>query len=115
VNDLSEGFELHRREAAESVLSASAVVGLLDPGDDREAEFVAGRPAPAVQDVLLQQAEERLHGGVVLAGADAAHRPAQLRLPQRSDVGVRAELAAAVGVHHGLDRAAQDQGVAQSR
>ena len=34
-------------------------------------------PALAVQDVLLQQREERLHGGVVAAGPDAAHRAGQ--------------------------------------
>lgn len=35
------------------------VVGLLDPGHDRLAQLVAGVPAVAVQDVLLQEREAR--------------------------------------------------------
>src|SRR3712207_7145716 len=42
-------------------------------------QLIAGGPALAVQDVLLQQAEERLHGGVVGARSNPAHRSAQLR------------------------------------
>ncbi len=49
-----DGFELDRGQPAESDLAASAVLGGLDPGDDGEAELVAGGPALAVQDVLLQ-------------------------------------------------------------
>ena len=55
-------------------LAASAVVGAFDPGDDRDAQLVAGGPALPVEDVLLQQREERFHGGVVAGGADLAHR-----------------------------------------
>jgi hypothetical protein len=40
-------------------------VGAFDPGDDGDAQFVATVPAAAVQHVLLQEREERLHGGVV--------------------------------------------------
>ena len=39
-------------------LSAAAVVGAFDPGDDRDAQFLAGGPAAAVEDVLLQQAKK---------------------------------------------------------
>ena len=60
-----ERFEFDGCESAKCVLPASPVVGLFDPDNDGEAEFFAGLPAFAVQDVLLQQAEERLHGGVV--------------------------------------------------
>lgn len=49
---------------------------LLDPDHDREAEFLLGLPPLPVQDVLLRQAEERLHRGVVRAGPDPAHRSA---------------------------------------
>src|SRR4051794_33223462 len=52
--------------------TALEVVRRLDPGDDRQAELLAGGPAPAAEDVLLQQAEEELHGGVVRAGPDPA-------------------------------------------
>jgi hypothetical protein len=48
-------FELYWGESAEA--SLAAVVGLLDPGDDREAEFFAGVPALPVENVLLQQGE----------------------------------------------------------
>jgi hypothetical protein len=62
-----ERFEFDGCESAKGVLPARPVVGLFDPDDDRQAESFAGLPTAAVQDVLLQQAEERLHGGV---GAD---------------------------------------------
>jgi len=45
----------------------------LDPGDDGDAQLVSRLPGPAVQDVLLQEAEERLHGCVVTGGTDATH------------------------------------------
>ena len=67
-------LELDWGESAEAVLSPAAVVGPFDPGDDRQAELVAGGPAAAVEDVLLQQREEGLHRGVVAGGADLAHR-----------------------------------------
>jgi hypothetical protein len=51
-------------------LASTAVVGVLDPDDDREGEFGAGAPPPAVEDVLLQQIEELLHRSVVGAGPD---------------------------------------------
>ena len=37
---------------------ASTVVGPFDPGDDGNAQLLAGVPAATVQDVLLQQAKE---------------------------------------------------------
>ena len=45
-------------EAAEASLLSSAVVGALDPGDDGQPQLLAGGPALAVQDVLLQQAKK---------------------------------------------------------
>ena len=125
-------LELDRGESTEGVLAASAVVGGLDPGDDRQAELVAGGPAAAVEDVLLQQAEERLHGGVVGAGPDPAHRPAQPvpragsgrrrgtgtgcrgRSARRSPTGSRRAMAlrsastASCGGHAGVDGVADD-------
>jgi hypothetical protein len=41
--------------------------------NDLDAELVTGVPAAAVEDVALQQGEERFHGGVVAGGADLAH------------------------------------------
>jgi len=40
-------------------------------------QLLAGLPDPTVEDVLLQQREERLHGGVVAGGTNPAHRPDQ--------------------------------------
>jgi hypothetical protein len=57
------------------VLAASAVVSGFDPGDDGDPELLAGWPALAVGHVLLEQGEERFHGGVVGAGSDASHDP----------------------------------------
>ena len=65
-------FEFDRGQPSEADLAA-AVVGAFDPGDDRDAEFLSGVPARAVQDGLLQQREEALHGGVVPGGPDPAH------------------------------------------
>jgi len=62
----------------ESVLSSAAVVGAFYPGDDGEPELVAGGPAAAVEDVLLQEREEALHRGVVGAGADLTHRSSEV-------------------------------------
>ena len=39
------------------------MVGPFDPGDDRDGEFLLGVPAPTVEDILLQQLGETLHGG----------------------------------------------------
>ncbi len=66
-------LKLDRGELAQAALPASAVVLGFDPDHDREAEFLSGLPPLGGQDVLLQQREEALHGGVVAAGTDAAH------------------------------------------
>lgn len=51
------------------------MVGPLDPGDYRDAELLPVGPGAAVEDVLLQQREERFHGGVVPARPDSSHAP----------------------------------------
>lgn len=53
------GFVFDRGEVGEASLSAAAMVVAFDPDDDGLAEFGAGAPAFAVEDVLLQQCEER--------------------------------------------------------
>src|ERR1700722_7860054 len=60
-------------EAAERSLPTAPVVGALDPGDDGQAQVLPCGPALTVQDVLLEQGEERFHGRVIAARADAAH------------------------------------------
>jgi hypothetical protein len=39
---------------SEAGLSAASVVGVLDPGDDGQAQFLAGCPAALVEHVFLQ-------------------------------------------------------------
>lgn len=58
-------FELDWGEFAESALPASAVVGAFDPVDDRKFQLVSSRPRLLVENVLLQQREERFHRRVV--------------------------------------------------
>ena len=53
-------FKLDRGEPTEAALPTLAVIGLLDPGHYCEAEFLAGRPSLLVDDLLLQEGEERL-------------------------------------------------------
>ena len=69
-----DGLVFDGGQSTEAGLSATAVVGPLDPGDDRDSEVFSGPPALAIQDVLLQQREEGLHRGVVPGSADFPHR-----------------------------------------
>ena len=71
--DGQDRLVLDGSQASECGLSSAAVVGPLDPSDDGDAELLAGGPGLAVQDVVLQEAEEALHGGVVARCADFAH------------------------------------------
>lgn len=80
-------FELYWCESAEASLPSPAVAGGFDPDDDRDAELVAGGPALLIEDVLLQQREERLGGGVVATRANASHRSDHVELVQRRHEG----------------------------
>lgn len=53
-----DGLAFHRGQTAQANLSAAPVVGLFDPGDNRDPQLVTGPPATAIEDVLLQQREE---------------------------------------------------------
>ena len=65
-------------------MASAVVVDAFDPGDDLDAEVVAGLPAtPPVEHVLLEQGEERFHGRVIAGGADLAHRADRLSPDQR--------------------------------
>ncbi len=58
-------------------MTSAAVAGAFDPDHDGDPQLLAGIPGAPVEDVLLQQAEEALHGGVVTGRADTAHRSDQ--------------------------------------
>src|SRR5215204_6209650 len=74
MGDLMHCLQLDRRELPEAALTAPAVVRPFDPDHDRQSQLLSRAPSLAVEDVLLEQREERLHGGVVGAGAAPAHR-----------------------------------------
>ena len=74
-----------------------------EPGVERRGERVEvpAAPVPAVEELVLEYAEEPLHRGVVRARALARHRPGEAvgladRLPSRPPV-----VAAPVRAHHG--------------
>src|SRR3954468_9638800 len=115
MSDLVNSLELDWRELTEGPLTTPAVVGPFDPGDDRKAQFLPGLPALSVEDVALQQGEERLHGGVVGAGPGATHRPDQAVVAKEPDELLGAELATAVGVNQGQTGPAELDGVAHGR
>jgi hypothetical protein len=75
VSGRVECLELDECELTEAVLASAAVVGGLDPGDGRQPQGSAGRPASGVENVLLQPADERLHRSVVGADPDPPHDP----------------------------------------
>ena len=78
-------LKLDRGEPAEPALAAPTVVGSFDPGHDGQAQFLSGGPALPVQDVLLQQREEGLHGCIVATGPDPAHGSGQSVALERPD------------------------------
>ena len=47
------GLVFDGRQSAKGILATPAVVGAFDPGDDRDAEVLAGAPALPVEHVLL--------------------------------------------------------------
>ena len=95
-----DGLVFDRGQSSESGLPASAVISPFDPPNDRGPQLLSGGPGTAVEHVLLQQREERLHGGVVAGGADAAHRADHGVSVKRTDELPAAELGPAVGVKH---------------
>ena len=52
-------------QPAKSGLTSTAVVWALDPCHDGQAQLVTGSPPVPVEHVVLQESEERFHGGVV--------------------------------------------------
>ena len=81
-------------------MASTAVIGPLDPGDDRDSQILAGDPDVTVKDVLLQQAEERLHGGVVPGSTDPTHRSDHGMTGKGTYVFPTSKLRSAVGMEH---------------
>ena len=88
------------------------MVGPFDPGHDRDPQLLAGVPGAAVEDALLQQAEEGLHGGVVAGRADAAHGADEIVVVEQSADLLGTELAAAIRVQNRHCWAPERDGVA---
>lgn len=68
-----DGLVFDGGQAAEAVLAPAAVVDAFDPVHDRRSQLVSGGPGLSVEDLVLQQGEEALHGGVVPACTDSPH------------------------------------------
>jgi hypothetical protein len=99
-------------------LAAAPVVSAFDPGDDCASECVAGGPGLSVQDVLLQQRKEALHGRVVGGSGDLAHRADHGVTDQPAVELSGTKLSASTGVddaagHFGTVDAASGDGVVQ--
>jgi len=76
------------------------MVGPFDPGHDRDAQLLTSGPGAAVEDVFLQQAEERFHRGVVTAGSDSAHRSDHAVAGQGAQELPASKLRSSVRMHH---------------
>lgn len=74
---LVDCFIFDRREFSQSSLPPTAVVRLFDPGDDGQPQLLPAGPRATVQDVLLQEREERFHRRIVRACSHPAHRARQ--------------------------------------
>src|SRR5690625_541108 len=95
---VDDGLVFDRGQSAEAVLPSAAVVGAFDPVHDGSPELVSGGPGSAVEDVVLQQGEEALHGRVVTARADSAHRSEHPVPPDRLLHLLRSELRSSIAV-----------------
>lgn len=95
-----DGLVLDGGQPTERGLHAASVIGPFDPGHDRAPQFLAGGPLPAIEDVLLQQAEEGLHRRVVACRPDPPYRAENLVPVERSDELPGAKLRSATTVNN---------------
>jgi len=93
-------LELGGGQAAEAALASPAVVGVLDPVDDRVVQVLATASCLRVHDVALEQCPEALHGGVAPSRRDATHRALKSCDPQVGPEAPCTELGSSVGVDH---------------
>src|SRR5699024_357335 len=109
-----DGLVFDGGQSAQAGLPAAAVIGPLDPGNDRDPELLSGPPALAVQDVLLEQRKEGLHRGVVASGTDLPHRSDEVVTVQSVHELPRPKLRPAVRMHDAAsDATAAGSGVVQ--
>ena len=95
-----DGLELDGGQTSEAGLPAAPVVGAFDPGHECDAKLGPGGPGTAVQNVLLHEAEEALHGRIVPARGDSSHGSHQTMAGESALILLGSELAAPVGVDH---------------
>ena len=93
-------FKLDRSQLAEGALASLTVVVPFDPSRDLRAQLVAIFPRLAVEQILPQEREERLHRRVVTGGGDPAHRSAQAMPAQCLGVGPASKLTTPIAVDH---------------
>lgn len=74
------------------LLLPPSVIGPLDPGEDPHPKLFPRAPGLGVEDVVLQQAVEGLHGRVVPGSAHAPHRSDQAVVLQSPEELCGAEL-----------------------
>ena len=73
-------LKLEWRESTQTPLAAFVVIAFLDPLQPSKAEIFPSGLVLSVEDVLLDEGEDRLHRGVVTASTDLSrHTPAELR------------------------------------
>src|SRR5699024_3507106 len=97
---LYDCFVLYWCQSTQPGLSATSVICPLDPGHDRDSQLVASGPPTTVENVLLQQGEERFHGRVIARCADSSHRPDDAVTGQNPSEFLRSVLPASVAVRH---------------
>src|SRR5699024_3687126 len=97
---LYDCFVLYWCQSTQPGLSATSVICPLDPRHDRDSQLVASGPPTTVENVLLQQGEERFHGCVIARCADSSHRPDDAVTGQNPSKLLRPELAAAIAVRN---------------
>lgn len=92
-------LELYRRDAAGRIVAALWVVEHLDVNEHIGAGILPGWIDLAANPLSLEQLEEALSHGVVVAVASPAHAAEQVVVPQETLPVVARELTAFIGVH----------------
>lgn len=65
-------------------LAEAGIAGSVGSDDDGRSQILSGLPALTVEHVLLEQGEERFHGGAIRTCSDPARRPLATPVPGTS-------------------------------